>query len=298
MKTLSLLIKRNTKLFFRDKALFFTSLITPAILLVLYSTFLSNVYRDSFLIGLPEGMTIPDKMLDALVAGQLTSSILAVSCVTVAFCTNMLSVQDKANGTIKDISITPIDSYTLALGYYISAFISTAIVCFTACALCFGYLALMGWYLKLADVLLILLDVFLLTLFGVALSSVVNFFLSTQGQISAVGSIVSSCYGFICGAYMPIASFSDGLANVVAFLPGTYGTSLLRNHTMQGALTAMENEGIPTEFINVLRDSVDCNVYVFDKAVPMSAMLAILAGSCVLLILVFIIMHVIRRKKH
>ena len=298
MKTLSLLIKRNTKLFFRDKALFFTSLITPAILLVLYTTFLGNVYRDSFLLGLPEGITIPEKMLDSLVAGQLTSSILAVSCVTVAFCTNMLSVQDKANGTIKDISITPVDSYTLALGYYISAFISTAAVCFTACLFCFAYMAAVGWYLTALDLLLILLDVFLLTLFGVALSSVINFFLSTQGQISAVGSIVSSCYGFICGAYMPISSFSEGLANIVAFLPGTYGTSLLRNHTMRGVFSAMESEGIPSEFTSALADSVDCNIYLFGGKVPTFAMFSMLAGSCAVLILIYIIMHVIKRKKH
>lgn len=42
------LIKRNTWMFFKDKGLFFTSLITPLILLVLYMTFLSNVYKDSF----------------------------------------------------------------------------------------------------------------------------------------------------------------------------------------------------------------------------------------------------------
>ena len=33
-----ILIKRNIKLFFKDKGMFFTSLITPAILLVLYLT--------------------------------------------------------------------------------------------------------------------------------------------------------------------------------------------------------------------------------------------------------------------
>ena len=97
---------------------------------------------------------------------------------------------------------------------------------------------------------------------------------------------------------MPIASFSDGLANVVALLPGTYGTSLLRNHTMQGVLSAMENEGIPTEFTSALRDSVDCNIYLFDGKVPTWAMFSIIAGSCALLILVYIIMHVVRRKKH
>lgn len=53
MKTLLILTKRNSKLFFKDKGMFFSSLITPAILLVLYVTFLSNVYRDSFLSALP-----------------------------------------------------------------------------------------------------------------------------------------------------------------------------------------------------------------------------------------------------
>ena len=41
-----ILIKRNIKLFFKDKGMFFTSLITPAILLVLYVTFLGkDVYK-------------------------------------------------------------------------------------------------------------------------------------------------------------------------------------------------------------------------------------------------------------
>ena len=46
---------RNCKLFFKDKGMFFASLITPVILLVLYAAFLANVYRDSFISALPEG---------------------------------------------------------------------------------------------------------------------------------------------------------------------------------------------------------------------------------------------------
>ena len=61
-----------------------------------------------------------------------------------------------------------------------------------------------------ADIAWILVDVVLLVLFGTALSSIINIFLSTQGQISAVGTIVSAGYGFICGAYMPISNFGGG----------------------------------------------------------------------------------------
>ena len=108
MRTLGVLIKRNIKLFFKDKGMFFTSLITPMILLVLYVTFLENVYVDSIRSALPEGIELSEKLVSGFAGGQLISSILAVSCVTVAFCSNMLMVQDKANGSIGDFRVTPV----------------------------------------------------------------------------------------------------------------------------------------------------------------------------------------------
>ena len=136
MKTLTAFVKRNTKLFFKDKGMFFSSLITPAILLSLYALFLGKVYRDSFTATLPEGIHFTDQLLNGLVSSQLISSLLAVSCVTVAFCSNMLMVQDKANGTIKDLTIAPVKASVLAMSYYLAALISTLIVCFTAVGLC------------------------------------------------------------------------------------------------------------------------------------------------------------------
>ena len=291
------LIKRNVKLFFKDKGMFLTALITPAILLVLYATFLGNVYRDSFTMNLPETVKLPEKLLDGLVGGQLISSLLAVSCVTVAFCSNFLMVQDKAIGTIKDLRISPVKASTLSLSYYIAALISTLLICLVATGLCLGYLAATGWYLSVSDVLYLLLDVVLLVLFGTALSSVINLFLSSQGQISAVGTIVSSGYGFICGAYMPISSFSPGLQKVISFLPGTYGTALTRNHAMQGALAEMKTEGIPAELIEELKDALDCNLYFSQKQVSMAAMYGILVATIIILIAVYILLNKLQNKK-
>lgn len=297
MTELSALIKRNTKLFFKDKGMFFTSLITPIILLVLYATFLADVYRDSFVYSLPEGFSISDKLIDGTVGGELFSSLLAVCCITVAFCSNMLMVQDKVNGVAKDMQVTPVKGATLALGYYISTVISTLGICFTAMCACFVYLAFVGWYLSAVDVLLLIADVFLLVLFGTALSSIINFFLSSQGQISAVGTVVSSGYGFICGAYMPISQFGDGLQKVISFLPGTYGTSLLRNHAIQGAFREMEKEGIPSEVVEAIRDSVDCNLYFFDRSVDVPVMYVILGVTVAVLIAVYIFMNYLKIKE-
>lgn len=84
MTGLAALTRRNCKLFFKDRGMFFTSLITPVILLVLYVTFLANVYRSSFADALPSGLAVPDALINGTVAAQLLSSLLAVSCVTVS----------------------------------------------------------------------------------------------------------------------------------------------------------------------------------------------------------------------
>lgn len=296
MNASSMLIKRNIKLFFKDKGMFFTSLITPAILLVLYSTFLGKVYRDSFTASLPDMFTLPDKIIDGLVGSQLMSSILAVSCVTVAFCSNFLMVQDKANGTIKDLKISPVKPSVLSLSYYIASFVSTLIICFTATACCLVYIAFVGWYMSVTDVLLLVVDVFLLVLFGTALSSLINLFLSTQGQLSAVGTIVSAGYGFICGAYMPIYSFSEGLQKVIMFLPGTYGTSLVRNHSMGGVLAEMQSEGVPGNVIDSIRDSLDCNLYFFENQVNVSVMYVILGVAVAVLVGAYIIVNAFKKN--
>lgn len=296
MKTLTALIQRHTKLFFKDKGMFFTSLITPVILLVLYATFLRNIYRESFLSVLPESLAVSDRLINGCVGGQLISSILAVSCITVSFCSNMLMVQDKVTGSIRDLTISPLRPSVLALSYYFSTLISTLLICFTAAAICLCYVAAVGWYLSVSDVLFLFLDVFLLVMFGTALSSMINFFLSSQGQISAVGTVVSAGYGFICGAYMPISQFSPGLQKVLSFLPGTYGTSLVRNHAMRGVCQEMLRQGFPSEAVEAIQDSIDCHVYFQDTLVSTGAMYAVLSSSVVLLILLYIVMNVQKGK--
>ena len=297
MSVVGALIKRNIKLFFKDKGMFFTSLITPGILLVLYATFLKNVYRDSFLSGLPEGFQLSNGIIDGLVGGQLISSILAVSCVTVAFCSNFLMVQDKVSGTVKDLRMSPVNPAAIGLGYYVATLISTLLICVVAMGICLAYLAIVGWYLSITDVFLLLLDVVLLVFFGTALSSIINFFLSSQGQISAVGTIISAGYGFICGAYMPISSFGSGLQKVISFLPGTYGTSLMRNHSMRGALDEMQNQGIPQQVVEGFRDAMDCNVYFFEKSVDESAMYLILGATVALLVGAYVLLNNLKKAQ-
>ncbi len=292
------LVLRNTKMYFKDMGMFLTSLITPAILLILFMTFLGSIYKNSFVSAIPNGLEVSDKLINGLVAGQLSSATLATSCVTVAFCSNLLMVQDRANGTRKDLIVSPIKKTTLGLSYFLASILSTLIVNLTATMICFIYIGCTGWFLSVGEALLAILDVILLTLFGVSLASCINYFLNTQGQAGAVGTIVSSCYGFVCGAYMPISSYGKGLQNFMAFLPGTYGTSLIRNHMMNGALDSL-SEQLPAEAIKAMKDSVDVNLYFFDNSVEVWQMYLILLSFIVLFIALYLVfVKFIKRREN
>lgn len=305
MKTFLALTKRNVKMFFKDKGMFISSLITPIILLVLYSTFLAKIYRDSFMSGIPENIAFSKTLINGMVGGELVSSLLAVSCVTVAFCSNLLMVNDKVSGARKDMLVSPCKRSIMALSYYCSSLIATLIVAYVALGASFIYIAVQGWYLSIVDVLLVILDVFLLSMFGVALSSIVNCFLKTSGQASAVGTVVSSGYGFICGAYMPISNFGSGLQKVLSLLPGTYGTSLIRNHMMQGSFAEMNKQGLAqgiegnqmNEILKGVKRSIDCTFDFFSHPVTIVGMYSVIIGTIVLLITIYVLIQKFRKEQ-
>lgn len=288
MKKIINLTIRNIKVYFSDKGMFLTSLITPAILLILYATFLSNVFQSTFVNAMPKGIELSKKLLNGLVKGQLVASLLSVSCITVAFCSNMLMVQDKVNENIKDLMITPTDKKTLVISYFLASFISTLIVNLFALILCLIYIASSGWFMNLMDVLLIVLNVVILTLFGCVLSSIINSFLSTQGQISVVGTIVSSMYGFIAGAYMPMSQFGAGLRKVLLYLPTTYGTALMKNSVMRGPFRELEKI-VPGNIVNSLKKSLDIRLLFNGNVVEASTMYLIVLMTIVVLFAVYVL---------
>ena len=300
------LVGRNTKCYFKDKFMFFMSLITPIILFVLFVTFLRNVYIESFNSAFADNnLTVDDRIINGCAGAWLMSSILSVSAVTVAFCSNVIMIEDKMNSTVTDFQVSPVKSYTISVAYFVSNFFVTFIV--LICVMLIGhiYLACIGWYMPLGDTLMIIVDIICGILFGSLLAGVIENFVSTQGGLSAVSTLVSSMYGFICGAYMPLSTFSEGLRNTISLLPGTYGVGIIRNHYMNGYMQAFADElakanvpdNIITEVINGMRDSFDANMYSFGTQIPLGAMYGILLGTCALLAIAYVVIVILKSKK-
>lgn len=297
MRTLGYLVRRNTKLFFKDKGVFFTSLIAPLIILLLFITFLGNVYRDSFHSCIPEGLIVSESLIEGF--GRRMAHV--VPACGLLRDGRVFREYDHGAGQSNGCCgrffhhagetfrnepwILPFhgDRHGNYLLYRDGRGLFVSRLC------------------RLVSFrhgrLLVLLDVFLLVLFGTALSSVVCHFLNSQGGMTAVSTIVSSAYGFLCGAYMPISQFSVGIQKVISFLPGTYGTALLHNHFMRGVLSELETNYFPAEVVDGIRDSFDNNLYFFGDRVDVSVMYLILGISTAALVGIYVILNVVRGKK-
>jgi len=61
-------------------------------------------------------------------------------------------------------------------------------------------------------------------------------------------------------------------------------------------LEEMQAAGIPAEAMKELRDALDCNLYFFDRAVPVSTMYLILGVTVLALIAIYIGINGARKR--
>ena len=301
LKKLWALVRRNIKCYFKDKFLFFVSLLTPLILLVLFVTFLRSVYIDSFNGLFNEvGFTVPEsgkRAVEGLAGSWLLSSLLAVCSVTVAICSNAVMISDKIDGSINDLRVSPVNGTTISISYFIANFIVTMIVMLVVTVIGFIYLAAVGWFIPVGNVFMIFVDLICCVLFGTLLAGVIESFIASQGGLSAISALVSGMYGFICGAYMPLSQFAEGMRNFICVLPGTYGVGILRNHIMSGYVEKLGELGLVSQGQKALLDAFDNNLYVGGTQIPLWAMYVILLGTCAILLAAYIAIVLVKNKR-
>ena len=81
------------------------------------------------------------------------------------------------------------------------------------------------------------------------------------------------------------------------FLPGTYGTSLVRNHALRGVFYKMVESGLPQQAIDGIANSVDCNLEFFGSSVSQGAMYAVVAVTVGILIGAYVLINVLSGRK-
>lgn len=293
LRKMSYLTLRNIKLYFKDKMTFLVSLITPLILLVLFIAFLKSTYEDSIL-SIIQGFDLDQSLIDALTGGWLFSSVLATSCITIAFCSGMMVI-DKINRANIDFMVSPVKKSTLQLSYVLANLFSTFIITFVLLIVGLIYLACVGFYITFVDILLIVLGIIITSLFGTILANIIWTFTHSQGVVSGVCTLVSALYGFICGAYMPISTMGQGMQYFVSLLPGTYATVLFRQGFLNSVLNRMR-ETLPQGMTNGIASGFDVKMSFFGHDVSTLALILVISISTIVLLGVFLFINKFKKK--
>lgn len=228
---MSVLIKRHIKLFLKDKASVFFSLLSVFIIIALYLLFLS----DNITSGLPE---YPDRK--AFVFLWMFAGILAVTTATAPLGALGKFIEDMVSKKSDDLLITKISKRTLAYSYVYYSFIIGFI--FTSLLLISGLI-----YTWIAFDLILPLSVSLVATLAIStLMHTLIFFLvtsrlKTMSAFTGFSTLVGTLIGFLAGIYVPIGAFLSYLQKVMIFFPTTQVTVLLRKIVMEDVLLPLQD---------------------------------------------------------
>lgn len=284
------LVKRNMRIYLRDKGAVFFSLLAMLIVILLMVLFLGdmNISAISDMLGkLPHRDKEQDeKNAELLVLQWTLAGVISINAVSVTLSVLTAMIRDKNNGTLQSIYTSPVSRLNIALSYICAAWICSIIICTLTLVLSEIYCVYMGADAFSAVQHLQLLGMICVNSFTYAC---IMYFLAaivkSEGAWSGLGTIIGTLVGFLGGIYLPIGSLAEGIANVLKCTPILYGTVMFRQiMTEQAGDICFENA--PAEMQDTYNEVMGVSLEAFGYDVNIAGCLAILAvcGGAFLLI--------------
>ncbi|AXH99111.1 hypothetical protein DV702_04790 [Sporosarcina sp. PTS2304] len=224
------LIQRHMKLFFKDYASVFFSLLSVFIIIALYVLFLSENISSS----------IPAfDQRAAFVFLWMFAGIVAVTTATAPLGALGKFIEDRVGKKSEDLLLTKITKQTLAYSYVFYSFIMGLI--FTALLFVFG---LLYTYIKFSISLELSLSLLAVLLISTLMHTLLFYFITsslrTMSAFSGFSTIVGTLIGFLAGIYIPIGILPTYLQKIMILFPTTQSTVLLRELLMTDVLMPMK----------------------------------------------------------
>lgn len=224
--------RRNIKLFFRDRAGVFFSLLAVMITIGLYVLFLGNIMLGDALKALPG-------------ADSTTTSWLAAGLMTTASLTTSLGaigvmIDDKIRKAEKDFKSSPIPRRSLTGGYLLSTLVVGVLMTTVTFLLSEIYvIANGGSLLPFLDILKILGLIVLSVLTSTSIVTFIVSFFKSHSAFMAASTVVGTLIGFLTGVYIPVGELPEAVQTVVRAFPLTHAASLFRQVLMEAPMAEM-----------------------------------------------------------
>ena len=267
------LMERNLKVYFRDKASVFFSLMAVLIIFILYLLFLGDVWMAD----------MPDiDGVKAMMDNWIMAGLLAVTSMTTVMGAFGTMVDDRQHKIIKDFNASPIGRSKLVAGYELASFLIGSVMSLLMLVLSQVYIvarggALLGPLPALEAVGLILLS----ALCNTALISFIVSFIKSQNAFGTASSILGTLVGFLTGIYLPIGMLPDGVQTVIKVFPLSHAALLLRRVMMDAPMQQVF-AGAPEVFSTGFEEQMGITFQFGSQTLPAYASLLILIGATAL----------------
>lgn len=271
---MNILIKRNLKVFFRDRSAVLFSLLAIFIIIALYAVFLGDVWLDNSMQDI--------KGTNYLMNTWLAAGLLAVATITTTMGAFGIMIDDKVHKINKDFYSAPIKSSQITMGYIGSSFLIGVIISIITVFVSEIYIVFRGggWMTPI-----VLLKVLLLVIFTTATNTsivcfIVSFFKS-HSAFSTASTIIGTLIGFLTGIYLPIGALPKSIQIIIKLFPVSHAASLLRQVLMEDAMKASFSE-IPSCYLNEFKEYMGVTFRFGDSVVPWWLSVSILISTATL----------------
>lgn len=239
------LTRRNLRLFFRDRAAVFFSLLSALILIGLYGLFLGNQQVDALQQRFPRAS--PGDVR-AFVVTWVFAGVAMITTLTTGLSSLSQLVDDASTGRFRDFLVSPVRRIELILGYLLSGFVISMVITLVAVITGEVYLAATGGpIMTLPQMTTCLGYVALSCAAFVAISAFAVTFVPSRQAFTAVATIVGTLIGFLAGAYIPPGVLPAGVVNVIQALPFAQSAMLIRQPLTHEPLENMTAGAAPAD---------------------------------------------------
>jgi multidrug/hemolysin transport system permease protein len=219
---------RNLKIFFRDRAAVFFSLLSAFIIIGLYVLFLGDM-----LTGGMQSIRGSRFLIDS----WIMAGLLSVTSITTTMGAFGIMVEDIAKKNSKDFSASPAKRSSLAGGYILSSFVIGLIMTVITFVLAELYIVAYGGQVLSVAGMIKLLGVMLLSvLSSTALVLFIVSFFKSNNAFATASTIIGTLIGFLTGVYIPVGQLPEAVQSVVKFFPVSHASVLFRQVMMENPL--------------------------------------------------------------
>lgn len=244
------MIRRNLKVFFRDKSAVFFSLLAVIIVIALYAVFLG----DTITSGMEE-----IEGIGFLMNSWIISGILAVISMTSTLGAFGVMVDDKSKKIMKDFTVSPIKRGSLAGGYVLSAYCVGVIMSLVALVIGEIYIVASGGdILSAENMAKVVAGILLSVLSSSSIVFLIVSFIKSQNAFGTVSTIIGTLIGFLTGVYIPIGTLPEAVGNVIRVFPVSYSASYFRT-VMTEQPAAISFDGAPASALKEFNTELGIN---------------------------------------